>query len=170
MAHDEHCGCGCGHHHHHQQKPPVAPGEVSDNQRAFLHRLGHSRYLPVARFTRTDSREEAFAVTALAPVFIQAAEDSMETVKEAGAFLQRLEDMGLITLDYDIPLDNHDYQAYKDSALYAYFCQTVREAAQKPGFMGDTPLLELGSMGLTEAGEQLAHGHCGGGCCTHPDH
>lgn len=165
MPHDEHCGCGCGHDHGHSHPitAPSVPVEVTEHQKDFLHQLGHSGYLPVARFTIMDSREKDYIATALEPVFIRAADDDMAAVKEAGAFLQRLEDMGLLTLDYDIPLDGYGYEEYRDSALYAYFRATVAEAAARPGFLGDTPLLELGSMALTEAGEEIAADHCGHG-------
>lgn len=161
MPHDEHCSCGCNHEHPHGADAPAAPIEVTENQKNFLHQLGHNHYLPVARFTITDSREADFALTALTPVFLRSAADDMKTVKEAGAFLQRLEDMGLVTLDYDIPLSGYGYEEYKASALYTYFCATVAEGASKPNFLGDTPVLELGSMALTEAGEQIAAAHCG---------
>lgn len=69
--------------------------------------------------------------------------------------------MGLLTMDYDILLRGYGYEEYKDSALYAYFCKTVSEGAGKPGFLGDTPMLDLGSMALTEAGKQIAAAHCG---------
>lgn len=162
MSHDEHCGCGCGHDHEHTHRTdiPTAPIEVTENQKDFLHQLGHSHYLPVARFTIADSREDDFIATALAPVFIRSASDDMEIVKEAGAFLQRLEDMNLITLDYDIPLDGYGYEEYKGSSLYKYFRATVEEGASRSGFLGDIPVLELGSMALTEAGEKIAAAHC----------
>lgn len=159
MPHDEHCGCG--HDDSQNTKFPVTSDGLSENQKDFLHQLHHRHYLPVARFTLTDSREQDFISTALAPVFIRSVSDDMSTVKEAGAFLQKLEDMGLITLDYDIPLDGYDYTEYRDSALYEYFRKTVAEAADKPGFLGDTPELDLGSMALTDAGEKIAAAHCG---------
>ena len=166
MPHDEHCGCGCGcdhdhdHAHAHRAGDLTAPIEVTDNQKDFLHQLAHQHYLPVARFLVRDSREDDFIVTALAPVYISAITDDMATVKEAGAFLQKLEDMGLITLDYDMPLNRYAYEEYKSSELYAYFCATVAQGATKPGFLGDTPVLELGSMALTEAGEKISAAHC----------
>ncbi len=165
MPHDKHCGCG--HDHDHDHTPPTdaltAPFEVTENQKDFLHQLGHSHYLPVARFTMVDSRNEDFIATALAPVFLRSVGDDMETVKEVGAFLQRLEDMGLLTLDYDISLDGYGYEEYKESALYEYFRATVAEGATKPDFLGDTPMLDLGSIALTETGAKIASTHCGHG-------
>ena len=161
--HDDHCACGCGHHDHDHDHPPCPadPAQVTENQAAFLHQLGHSHYLPVARFLLRSSKEAGFSAVSLAPVFLRSAADSMEDVKEAGAFLQKLEDMGMITLDYDMALDGYAYEEYRGSALYAYFEKTVAESAQRPDFLGDTPELELGSMALTEAGEQIAAAHCG---------
>lgn len=165
MPHNEHCGCGCNHDHDHLHPHPTddsaAPIEVTENQKDFLHQLSHHHYLPVARFSLKDSRETEFVATALAPVFISAADDDMATVKEAGTFLQTLEDLGLITLDYDMPLNRYGYDIYKESALYAYFCATVAQGAAKPGFLGDTPVLELGSMALTDLGAEIAAAHCG---------
>lgn len=163
MPHDEHCGCGCNHDHTHthQAKAPSTSAEVTENQKDFLHQLHHHHYLPVARFTMEDSNKQDFIATALAPVFIRSVDDDMATVKEAGAFLKKLEDMGLITLDYDMPLDEYSYLEYKESSMYKYFCDTVAEGAAKPDFVGDTPVLDFGSMALTEAGAQIAAAHCG---------
>jgi hypothetical protein len=36
----------------------------------------------------------------------------------------------------------------------------VAEGATKPDFLGNTPVLELGSIALTEAGAQIAAAHC----------
>ena len=166
MPHNDHCGSGCGHDHTHNHRTGESSGQpiqVTKNQQDFLHQLGHCRYLPVARFILKDSREEDVTATALAPVFRRSAADDLALVKEAGAFLQELEDRGLITLDYDIPLKEYGYEKYKGSALYAYFCDTVAEGAKKPGFLGDTPELELGSIALTEAGERMAAAHCSHG-------
>ena len=162
MTHEEHCGCGCncGHEHHGPADTHTEPLEVTEEQKYFLHQLSHSHYLPVARFTVTDSREDDFAVTALAPVYLSSETDGMETVKERGVFLQKLEDSGLITLDYDVPLSGYGYEEYKESELYGYFRATVVEGASKPDFLGDTPELELGSIALTEAGERIAAAQC----------
>lgn len=84
----------------------------------------------------------------------------MKTVKEAGTFLQKLEDLGLITLDYDMPLKGYSYEEYKTSTLYEYFRATVAEGASRPNFLGDTPVLELGSIALTEEGKKIADAHC----------
>ena len=162
MAHDENCECGCEHEHLHTRKISYpTSSELTESQKDFLHQLSHHRFLPVGRFILKDSREDGFVSCALAPVFIHSKNDDMKTVKEAGAFLQKLEDMGLITLDYDIFLDGYSYEEYKDSSLYKYFCETVKEGAAKAGFLGNTPELELGSIASTEMGSQIAAEYCG---------
>ncbi len=161
MEHSHTCGCGChGHeheHHHHQHgHSPVNREDVTPNQVEFLHQLFHCKALPVARFVVVSSREEEFQSVALAPVFLRSAGDDIDAVKEAGVFLRKLEDMGLLTLDYDIPLSGYDYPEYETSALYAYFAETVHQGAREhPDFLGDTPRMELGSMALTPEGEAL---------------
>jgi hypothetical protein len=89
---------------------------------------------------------------ALEPVYIADPSEDIDAVKENGELFSSLEDLGLITLDYDLPLTGYPYQEYKESALYTHFLQTVKEAGEQPGFLFDTPLLELGSMALTEEG------------------
>lgn len=133
----------------------LSPQDLTANQRDFLHALARRRALPVARFAVESSRERDFYSVALSPVFLRSTGDDMAAVKEAGAFLTKLEALGLLTLDYDIPLKGYPYEEYHHSALYAYFVSTVEEGARQQGFLGDTPRLELGSMALTPLGERL---------------
>ncbi|MDL2215816.1 hypothetical protein LJB77_02000 [Ruminococcaceae bacterium OttesenSCG-928-N02] len=117
-------------------------------QADFIHHLEHTGYQPLARFVLESEVETEFSIVSLAPVYISTPQDSMEDVKAMGKLLLELEEMGEITLDYDIPLSDYPYEEYKTSELYAYFCQTVSERAKQPGFLGDTPRLELGSIAL----------------------
>lgn len=144
--HHEPCGCGCGHHHEHHHHSGELLGELTQAQAAFLHELEHHHFLPVARFVVESSQEGDFSSVALAPVFLRSPEETMEWVKETGAMLLELEQRGWITLDYDYPLEGYSYAEYKQSELYTYFCSTVEEAKGRPGFLGDTPVLELGSI------------------------
>ena len=130
--HQEHCNCSCGHHQEHHSLHPHGGG-LTEAQTAFLHELEHHHFLPVARFLIESSREE-----------------SMEWVKETGAMLLELEKKGYLTLDYDYPLEGYPYTEYRQSDLYAYFCRTIEEAKGRPGFLGDTPVLELGSIAPAE--------------------
>lgn len=124
-------------------------------QQNMMLELYGRRFLPVASFgiTRRDD-SEVFAV-ALAPVYLGTPADTMEQVKALGGELKALEDWDLITLDYDLPLSGYPYTEYKVSDLYGYFQETVAEAAGVPGHVFDTPVLELGSMALTDAGRQM---------------
>ncbi len=180
--HDEHCGCGehhhahehgencgCGerhhgHHHHehgencgcgHDHTPVAVPEGLSPMQVDILLALRQRQCLPVACFTFANSGDDTRRATALAPVYLGTPDDSMEQVKQLGGELIILEDMDLITLDYDLPIRDYPYDEYKNSALYAYFVKTVEEGALRPGAAFDTPELELGSMALTEAGEDM---------------
>ena len=150
-THDEHCGCGCGESHAYLSTEDSA---LTDSQADILLAIQQRGFLPVARFKVGSSKNpEAFAV-ALSPVYIADPKEDMETVKTNGSLFLSLEDMGLITLDYDLPLKGYTYEEYQNSSLYAYFVETVKEAAQKHNFAMDTPILELGSMALTEEGMQ----------------
>ena len=151
-------GCGCGHTHAH-----LEPGECSLTQaQADVLLAIHQRgYLPISRFALRSSRDgDAYAV-ALEPVYIAGVADDMDTVKANGGLFTSLQDLGLVTLDYDIRLTGYAYQEYEKSNLYAYFLETVKEAAQKPGFVLDTPVLELGSVALTDDGLKVLNAMAG---------
>lgn len=140
--------CGCGHDH-----VAILPVEgMTVLQQNLLLGLYERKYLPVAAFMLGKAGEDAHA-TALAPVYIGDVKDDMDRVRAVGDALQGLEDGGLLTLDYDMPLGGYGYAEYHQSALYAYFAQTVREGAQRPDAVFDTPLMELGSMALTPEGQ-----------------
>ncbi len=168
-AHDTDCGCGhehthedgccCGHHHAH-----LAPeeGSLTQAQSDVLLAIHQRGYLPIARFALRSSRDgDAYAV-ALEPVYIADPKEGMDTVKANGSLFASLEDLGLTTLDYDMRLKGYAYQEYEQSSIYAYFVETVKEASQKPGFVLDIPVLELGSVALTHEGcevlRTLLHG------------
>ena len=171
--HHEHSNsCGCTDHHHHEHSDSCGCGcdcgcedeatvslnpdtKLTSDQLAFLRELAHHNYMPIAQFVLKSTVEPNFESVALYPVFIGTTEDSMETVKNMGNFLQELEDMGVITLDYDLPLKGYAYEEYHNCALYSYFCKTVTSSQGNENFLGDTPTLELGSMGITEAAIKL---------------
>ena len=147
--HDEHCCCG------HTHAPIPTPDGLSPMQVDILLALRQRQCLPVACFTLLKSDDASLQSVALAPVYLSATDDTMEQVKQLGRELSQLEEMDLLTLDYDIPLHNYPYDEYKNSALYAYFVQTVAEAATRPEAMYNTPRLDLGSMALTDSGEEM---------------
>lgn len=121
-------------------------------QQNMLLALYERQYLPVACFSLAKEGDDDLYSVALAPVYLGSAGDTMEQVKALGAELTQLEEGGLISLDYDMPLSGYAYTEYELSDLYAYFKETVRESQKLPGALFDTPTLELGSMALTDAG------------------
>lgn len=147
-AHGEACACGCGHTH--AQAKPI--DGLSALQEDFLLALCQRQYLPIASFELAKADDDAVRMLALAPIYLGTPQDTMEQVRALGVELIALEEGGLITLDYDLPLQNYPYTEYETSALYAFFKQTVAEAAKQPNFVFDTPVLSLGSMTLTDAG------------------
>ena len=128
---------------------------INSKEISFLAELVKCSYLPVSRFIMSSSIEEEARIESLAPVYINDIEDSMETVKEIGTVLSELEKKGLISLDYDIPLQKYEYIPYKESALFSYFKETVNEGKRKQSFLFDTAEIELGSIALTEFGARV---------------
>ncbi len=154
--HDEHnhdtCGCGCGSHSHEQKPPvPVFLKDVSELETEFLTHLMTHRFLPVAQYVVKSTKESAFESIALTPVHMQHVSQTMEEVRAMGAMLTRLSDLGWITLDFDLPLTNYPYEEYHKADLFAYFQQTVEEAKAHAHFLGDTAVLECGSIAPTES-------------------
>lgn len=157
MHHHDHHGCCCGHDHDHDhgqdchQGRAVPAEELSGEEMALLHELAHHHYLPVARFLLESTRQDDFSSVALAPVYLRHPGESLEQVRRTGALLLGLEEKGYLSLDYGYPLDGYSYEEYRSSQVYAYFCQSVEQARGRAGFLGDTPVLELGSIAPVEA-------------------
>lgn len=147
-CHDHDChdhGCeGCG---------GCSPAEITLTrpQAVFLARFAQTPFLPLARFLYLSSQEDELESVGLAAVHLTGGED-LEAAKATGTLLEQLAGMGLITLDYDIPLSNYDYAEYETSPIFAQFRQAVAEGAGRPGFLFDTAALEKGSMALTDLG------------------
>lgn len=139
-------GCGCGGH----QSSEI---QISEEEIEVLKQLAQTPYLPLTRFILKSSKSDHLESVALAPVFLNDRTDSMETVKRMGTVLKALESKELITLDYEEPLENGNYDDYINSSLYAYFKETASHAKEQDGFLFDIPSLELGSIGLTSIGQ-----------------
>ena len=80
----------------------------------------------------------------------------LETVKETGRALLSLEEAGLVTLDYNIPLQGGSNALYAQSPLYQEFTQVAAQGSALPGAVFDQPALEMGSMAVTPRGLALA--------------
>ncbi|MBQ6836385.1 MAG: hypothetical protein IJO47_04970 [Clostridia bacterium] len=123
---------------------------------ALMFELMETPFLPVCRFIMTKAGEEdTVRMTALAPVYFNAVDTTMEEAKQIGEALLHLEDKGIITLDYEVKLENYDYVEYRNSDLYKEFKKTVAEGAGKEGFLCDTAVLDMGSMALTAKGRAM---------------
>lgn len=138
-----------------------APLELTEREAEFLRGMAQIPFLPLARFLMLSSQEDDLSSVGLSPVYLADADESLDRIRDTGALLLSLEAKGLITLDYDYPLEGCDYEAYRASSAYQLFARTVREGGQQEGFLFDLPELELGSMALTALGrsaiEQLDH-------------
>ncbi len=171
--HTEACGCGHDHrdHHEHDQHSHQHHHEHGENcgcqhyeggiegltepEADLLRLIGRYSCLPVARFALRSSKDDSLDMTAMEPVTIEHEDDSIEAVRTRGDTLLSLEDKGLITLDYDIPITGYDYAGYQSSALFKQLELAAMEAAGRPGFLFDLPVIEGGSMALTDMGRSL---------------
>lgn len=151
------CASDCSCHSHssdsgrgraHSQEPLI----ISSEEKSVLLELTQCSQLPVSRFVMSSSTEKEARFVSLAPVYIKALDDTMESVKKKGSVLSKLEKKGLISLDYDTPMQGYDYTLHTNSALFAYFTETVNEAKKNPSFLCDTAEIEFGSIALTEFG------------------
>jgi hypothetical protein len=98
----ENCGGGCG-----------GCGQallLTAAELAFLRRLGETPFLPVA--AAYDRKE---------PVYL---EDRAQPREEYAAVILGLTGKGLLRLDYDIPLENFDYAAYRNYPLHGSMALT----------------------------------------------
>ncbi|QAT42349.1 hypothetical protein [Aminipila luticellarii] len=138
-------GCCCGHHE--------TTIQLSEEEIEILTELAQTPYLPLAQFVLKSSQSSHLESVALAPVYLHDRNDSMDTVRRTADVLKALEAKGLLTLDYEEPLENGDYTDYSDSTLYAYFKETVMQAKGKENFLFDMADLELGSIALTHIGQ-----------------
>ncbi len=150
----EHHGHGCCGKHGHA---PVEIPAITAEQRQILLSMAKTTYLPLVRFVMKSSKSSHFESVALAPVYLQDENASMDEVKACGKILTDMEALGLITLDYDIPLDSYEYSEYKNSAVYSYFIKTMEESIGKDGFVFDTADFEKGSIAMTDVGHKILH-------------
>lgn len=98
----ESCGGGCG-----------GCGRellLAEAELALLRRLGETPFLPAAA-----------ALDRASPVYLEDRERSRE---EYAAAISGLAGKGLVRLDYDIPLENFDYAAYRDYPLHGSMALT----------------------------------------------
>jgi hypothetical protein len=182
MNDHEHCGCHEAHEGGHEHEHGDGGCEccsgscgdgviyITEDEHAFLKALAQRSFLPLARFMMTSSKSEDLESVALAPVFMTDPGDAMETVKKIGRTLTDMEEKGLITLDYDIPIQDEPYAVYKESGLFKDFCDVVGEGKKNDAFLFDQPVLETGSIALTALGHAALESLDALDCETEHDH
>lgn len=126
---------------------------ITEAEKDFLMKLAQIPFLPLTRFVMKSTKSEHMESVALAPVYMGDRNDSIDIIRKTGVILSTLEDKYLVTLDYDMPLQNGDYSVYEESELYRHFCNTVLEGGKQEGFIFDMPVLERGSIALTTLGQ-----------------
>lgn len=126
---------------------------ITEDEKAFLTQLAEIPFLPLARFMMQSTQlADAVAVWA-APIYLNSRNETSDDVKNTGAVLQSLEDKYLVTLDYDLPLQNGDYSIYEESRVYRDFCETAYKGVVADGVIYDLPYLQCGSIALTTLGQ-----------------
>ena len=100
---------------------------LTEGEIAFLQKLGQIPFLPVAR-----------KAADMIPVYL---EDTEKSRSEYSLILQALEQKGLISLDYDMPLKGFDMTAYKAFPVQGSMALTQR---------GQTVLETLDRQGIQE--------------------
>jgi len=139
-----HCGGCCG---------KTSIPEISAESEALLQQLAQTPFLPLGCFVLRSSRSEHLESVAFAPVYLTEKHEDMDAVRKSAKILEQLEECGIITLDYDLPLENYDYGVFKESAAFNTFKNTVEEGKRNPDFLFDKASIEFGSIALTVLGQ-----------------
>lgn len=145
-------GCRGGHCQGHCPCHTRQAIELTAPEHAFLMDLAQIPFLPLARFILASTRSDHARSVALAPVYLTEETETLERVRETGAVLLALQEKGLVSLDYDMPLQGCGYAVYRNSSVYRLFTECVAEGSHRPGFLFDQAELELGSIALTSLG------------------
>lgn len=113
----------------------------------FLLRFAELPFLPAARFSLRRLDGPAQENDCLAPVFLHTPADSLTTVRETCAILERLAGLGLISISYTEPLLRFNYTEYVNAPCFTEFCSHASGIA--------IPETEYGSMALTALGQEV---------------
>jgi len=133
----------------HSKTPSIA---VAKYELALLNALLECKYIPVSRFVMSSSHTESAIFTALAPVYLEDKYDTMEMVKVLSDRLAAMAERKLISIDYDSPLADYDYDIHRNSDLFHYFEDTVKEGSKRPGFLCDIAEIDCGRVGIAPLG------------------
>ncbi len=137
-------GCNCGNHNH----AGVQSQNLSEEEQQVISAIKHTGCIPVVRFVMKSSKSSHFESTALSAVYISSLEDDLEDVKSRAKILNTLENKGLLSIDYDIPITNYNYDEYTNSNIYKDFEKMMEESTDKEGFIFDIADMDKGSVVL----------------------
>lgn len=151
--HGHHCGEGCDHDHDHEHSHTV---EITLGECDFLVYLKQRQFLPLAQYMLGTTKSSHLQNIALSPVHLTTGKETVQEVKDMGEMLTELEQMGLIDLDYEEPLQNYDYAMYHDSVSFHALKELVRESEKKEDFVFDIASIQTGSIALTSNGALVA--------------
>lgn len=114
----------------------------------LMYELMQTPFLPVCRIiaVRGGERKEA-----LSPVYFNDPKTTLSEIEEIGRALTGMAERGLITIDYDIPLQSCDYNEYKTSDILQNFIEIMGEKAEGV----EKVELDMGSMALTNFGRAV---------------
>ena len=120
-----------------------------------MRKLAQIPFLPLTRFILASSQSDQLRSVALSPVYLSEERETPAHIRETGTTLRSLQEKGLITLDYDLPLSGCGYEVYRNSSAYRVFAECVAEGSRRPGFLFDRAELEMGSIALTGLGRYV---------------
>lgn len=163
---EHHCdGHHCNHHddHHNNHEHHCCDAdcqhshtiEFTKQEYDFLLNFNQHAYLPLAQFAMSSTKSSHLQSIALSPVYLTDGTESVMQVREFGEMLLDLEDAGVITLDFDQPIENYGYELYKNSIAFHALKELIQEGSQRQDFLFDQALVEMGRMALTEVGQQV---------------
>ncbi|MEG1845211.1 MAG: hypothetical protein RR296_13310, partial [Clostridia bacterium] len=126
---------------------------LDEGEAGCLRALAQTPFLPLARFMLSSTKSPDASAIAYAPVAIEQKEDDMAVVATRARALETLCEKGLVTLDYDQPLENFDYAVFRESRAFAVLSARAQEGGKREGFLFDTASVEPGSFALTALGQ-----------------
>lgn len=119
----------------------------------LLKDIAEQKRYSIVRFELASSKEETLRMIALPNVHLKYENEPIEVVKARGAALRRLQENGVITIDFRPGIFvTADFELYPKSDLYAQLCELAEKAKGRHGYLFDIPLIKKGRVALTEKG------------------
>ena len=123
--------------------------------KVLLREIASRRY-PIVQLELHSTKDASLRSVALPRVRLEEGEETLDSVKDRGASLGRLEEAGFLILHYDGRISRKgEYALYETSRIYAQLCALVEEGKGRPGFLFDTPFIRGGVARITPKGERF---------------